>query len=114
LFLEAVPVDEVPPESFFLVEDVIFFEGDIVASEAVFFHVIGHLDFTFLLEFFDNGQVDVLEEELEEFGDFFEVLVDGPAIDGLLEVLVHLDDFDESVGVFHIIEGRLADEHGVM
>lgn len=47
------------PDSFLGMESIVLFEGNIVATEIMFFHIVGHLCFTFFLEFFNNGQVNI-------------------------------------------------------
>jgi hypothetical protein len=51
---------------------------------------------------------------LELNRDFFEVLIDVPAIDGFLKILIHFYNFQESMGMFRVVNSDLTHQHGHM
>lgn len=92
-------------------KDVIFLERNIISTKTVLLHVVGHLYFAFLLKLFNDGQMSVCYILFKFYRDVFKILVDISAVNGFLKILIHLNDFQKSMGMFWVVDSNLTHEH---
>lgn len=92
LFFKAVPINKMPPKSFFLMEKIIFFEENIIITEIIFFHILSHLFLWHFVKLLNNRERNVGNNLFKVLRDCFEILIDVSSIDGFLKIFIHLDN----------------------
>jgi hypothetical protein len=110
LILEGVPVEEMPPEPFPIMETVAFLKGNFVTAQVVICNVLHSFGLGYFHVLVCKVQGGVVDEGPHPLADFRHVLVDVPAVDGLEQVLQVLDNFkdiEDDIFSILILSGNL-------
>lgn len=111
LLFEAVPINQMSPKTFFLMEEIIFFEENIITSKIIFLHVFCDLSFWHLIELFNNRERNVSNNFFEMFRNGFEIFINITTINSFLKILIHLDDLKDGESNFWIAGSDLTHKH---
>jgi len=73
-------------------EEIIFFEEDIIISKIIFLHILSHLFLWHFVKFLNYRERNVGNNFFKMFRDPFKVFIDVSSINGFLKIFIHFDN----------------------
>lgn len=95
LVLKGVPVQQVPPESFSIMETISFLKGNVIAGQVVICNILHSLGLGQLRVLVSKIKRNIVDKGTHPLADLRHVLVDVSSVDGLQQILQVFDDFQD-------------------
>lgn len=95
LVLKRVPVQQVPPESFSIMETISFFKGNVIAGQVVIRNVLYSLGLGQLRVLVSKIKRNIVDKGTHPLADLRHVLVDVSSVDGLQQILQVFNDLQD-------------------